>query len=161
MEFTTDTSINIDMNDNWKARENEEHQYIKNCIESLRPDGVIEMRGLKGKYTASGYYTDRAEMAADAIRLEKAGYVVYFTINEINSALLARSANRTKENPKSTTSDNDITSRLYFYVDCDPNRPADISSSGEEKDAAVSRAYEIRDYLRSLGVPRSGNSRLG
>lgn len=129
-----------------------ERQYIKESIESLHT-GVVEIRGLRGRQTASGYYTDYAQMAADALRLEKAGYAVYFTINEVNPALLARSANRTKENPKSTTSDNDITRRLYFYVDCDPNRPADISSSDKEKDAAVSRAYEIRDYLRGLGYP--------
>ena len=53
-----------------------------------------------------------------------------------------------------TTSDNDIISYEYFIVDVDPTRPAGISSSEEELDAAEEMAAEVREVMRGEGFNR-------
>lgn len=78
---------------------------------------------------------------------------MYCTLNPVHPALLARSYNRVTEYAKLTTSDADIVRRRYVPVDCDPVRPAGISSSDEEHAAALLRVEAIRDHLRGEGWP--------
>jgi hypothetical protein len=114
---------------------------------------VAELRAFKGKRTASGYFDDHDALAREAERLDKERYQVYVTLNEVNPDLLARAANRVKEYPKSTTSDNDIVWRRWLPLDFDPVRPSDVSSTEEEKKAAELRAREVREYLREQSWP--------
>ena len=72
---------------------------------------------------------------------------IYFTLNKIDPALFHRSANRTKEYAKQTTSDANVIRLNWLPVDLDPIRPSGISSSDEEHDAAISKAKEIKHWL--------------
>jgi hypothetical protein len=128
--------------------------HIREALDVLfEPDHVAELRAFKGKRTASGYFDDHDALAREAERLDKERYQVYVTLNEVNPDLLARAANRVKEYPKSTTSDNDIVWRRWLPLDFDPVRPSDVSSTEEEKKAAELRAREVREYLREQSWP--------
>ncbi len=130
---------------------------LKEIRKALRvlfePDHVVEIRGLSGRKTVSGYFDDHDALAREAHRLNARGFQVYVTLNEVNPDLLARAANRVKEGPKSTTSDNDILRFRWLPLDFDPVRPSDVSSTKEEKKVAELRAREVRDYLRQQGWP--------
>jgi hypothetical protein len=50
-----------------------------------------------------------------------------------------------------TTADHDVLRRRWLPIDCDPKRPAGISSSDEEHELALDRAFEIREALWDQG----------
>jgi hypothetical protein len=118
---------------------------IKRALSILvKPDDVVELRALYTKQaTVSGYFIDHEKMAKAGAALSGGASGIYFTINPVNNALLARAENRTEPYAKHTTSDKDITRRRWFPVDSDPNRPSGISSTNAEHEAAMERANEI------------------
>jgi len=119
----------------------------------IQPGHVFEIRGLgvlaKGNRTDSGYF-DNVDGGAgwgthlDEIRKARG---VYVTLNPVNRALLARSANKIKEWAKETTSDEDIIKRLWLFIDLDPKHPSGISATEDEKEAAIKVAAVVRDWL--------------
>ena len=120
----------------------------------FRADDVVEMRVPKTERegTVSGYFTDHGELAKQlAARNGDAG--VYVALNPTVPSLLARCANRVKARAGTTTSDKDIERRRWLLVDCDPVRPAEISSSDIEHEAALERARDIRLVLSEEGWP--------
>lgn len=118
------------------------------------PGSVFEVRipeaGRSG--TVSGYFDDPSK-AAQAVAAWDGKANVYITLNPANPALLARAANRLKERAKSTTQDHDILRRRWLLVDCDPVKPAGVSASDEEKEAAWLKAQEVQQYLTGEGWP--------
>lgn len=118
------------------------------------PGGVHELRiPDAGRYrTISGYFDAPEKLAAAAIKHNSHGGV-YFTLNPCNPALLARSCNTTAPYAKHTTSDADIMSRWWFFIDLDPDRPAGIPSTDAEHAAALNRGRQIADYLTERGWP--------
>ncbi len=73
------------------------------------PNQVVELRILKvdGKKnrTDSGYFTDHAKLAQAALAYARRAQGIYFTLNPVNPALLARADNRIQEYAEATTSD--------------------------------------------------------
>lgn len=132
-------------------------------LESIRTiflqDSVIEIRALGKLKNAvqSGYFKNHERLAEVAIVLDSAAEHkgIYFTLNSVNPVLYARSPD--KMTPPRTsvtlTSDADIVRRRWLPVDFDPVRPADISSSREEHQAAMDRADLVRETMASLGWP--------
>jgi hypothetical protein len=119
----------------------------------FEPSAVVELRAFSGRCTVSGYFDDHEALVKQAHKLDEQGYAVYVTLNEVDPALLARAANKVNRYPKATTSDMNILRRRWLPVDFDPVRPADISSTDEEKKAALLRAQEVRGYLAERGWP--------
>lgn len=113
--------------------------------------------------TVSGYFNDLDKLASVAARYSGKAPGVYITANPVNESLLGRSNNRVKEFTKHTTADKDIVRRTTFPLDFDPTRPAGISATDEEHQAAVERARECKSWLRELGWPEPvvGNSGNG
>jgi hypothetical protein len=118
------------------------------------PGGVVEIRGLDipaayGKpYTVAGYFTDMDKAAKAAAALdakEPAG--VYIVLNEINPRLLAWSPNKMTDRPKHTTGDTHILRRRWLPLDFDPIRPAGLSSTDAEHDAAGEVARRCAAWL--------------
>lgn len=137
---------------------------VRRALGLVSENGVFELRAFCGRNKiVSGYYDDLDRAARDAARLDGRGYAVCMSLNPVEPALLARSNNRIREYPKATTSDRDVTKRLWLPVDCDPVRPADVSATSSEKRAALFRIREIRDYLREEGFsePLVGDSGNG
>src|SRR5262245_7997185 len=105
----------------------------------FKPGAVVERRILTTPRngTVSGYF-DSPQPFVDAARSWSGkAPAVYATLNPCNPALLARAANRLKDRVKTTTSDSDIVHRYWFPLDFDPVRPADLSSTDAEHDAAL------------------------
>ena len=134
----------------------------------FHPGEVTEIRalGLRGKNPAwegfcggagvvSGFFNDGEAFAKAAAALDAAGASgVYFTLNPVQSDLLARSVNRLKGTPKFLTTDADIECLRWLPLDLDPRRPAGISSTSDELKRAVDVAREVASWLeRDLGFP--------
>ena len=120
---------------------------------------VYELRVPKTKKRGviSGYFDDlktlavNAEVLSDDIDIP----AVYITLNPVIPDLIARSANETIDRTEGTTKDHEIIQRRLLLIDCDPIRPAGISSSDSEHDAAIELSRQIREYLSSEGFPDS------
>ncbi len=128
----------------------------------FEPGDVIEIRALnvgqtrnRAGATYSGYFNfEREEAIRDAIRyLDGRAEGVYVVLNRFNPALLARADNRLQAKPKHTTTDADIIQRRWLYIDVDANRPAGISATEDEHQAALQQTLRIREFLRSRAWP--------
>jgi len=122
---------------------------------------VVEIRalGLSGKSKSwkgfardnsivSGYFDNAADFAGAARALDAVKATgVWFTINPPNPALLARSKNCLKANPKATTTDDDIVCLRWLPLDLDPKRPSGISANDIELKEAENLAKEITKWL--------------
>ena len=117
------------------------------------PGDVVELWALKNGTTAAGYFDDAEACDREAAKLDEQGFTVYMTANPVLPALLARAENRIKRPLKATTSDKDVLRRRWLLVDFDPERPSDVSSTDEEKQAALQRAREVHGYLKEQGWP--------
>jgi hypothetical protein len=141
-----------------KSHKKSDPQNIADASRILfEPEQVVELRAPKaGKYgTISGYFSDHEKLAQELAELSGEVPAVYYTLNPVNPSLLARANNRIETYAKSTTSDapDNIISRRWLLIDCDPIRPSDISSTDEEKQAAKQLVGNIRAHLNTLGWP--------
>lgn len=115
----------------------------------MPPGTCIEMRVFRAQYgrngfvepsqyasTLAGWYDNPDSLIVDASKLR--GISGFLTFNPVNPALLARSDNKLVKS-KHTTLDDNILEIRWLYVDIDPIRPADISSTDEELALAVKR----------------------
>ncbi len=125
---------------------------------------VIEIRALGVGRTASspgciysGYFERSNHKALIGVLRQLDGKCdgIYTTINQVNPALLARSSNRLQARPKHTTTDADIIARLHLYVDIDSVRPAGISATDDEHQAAIGCAKQIASDLTEMGFPEA------
>lgn len=106
---------------------------------------TFEIRILDTRFkTISGYFND-IDNAVNAAISYNGEYAIYVTINPTNPRLIARSNNKLKKYAKNTTSDADIKRLNWLPADCDPPRPAGISSTDEEHDISIRKCKGIRD----------------
>jgi hypothetical protein len=127
---------------------------IRRAVEILsEPGGVVELRAFKDRAVESGYFDETRTLSREAAKLDERGFAVYLTANPANPALLSRAANRIKRSPEETTSDRDVLRRRWLPLDFDPVRPAGVSATDEEKEAALQRAREVYCHLKGRGWP--------
>lgn len=123
----------------------------------MEPGHVHELRVPKAgrRGTISGYFDSPEAMAEAAERLDADESIkgIYATLNPVNPALKARAYNRLAERAESTTSDANILRRRWLMIDCDPVRPAGISSTADEHGAAIAVACGVIDFLKGHGWP--------
>ncbi|MBL9094027.1 MAG: hypothetical protein JNL96_22605 [Planctomycetaceae bacterium] len=122
------------------------------------PTQVYEIRAL-GVYragTVSGYFDadSRKAMVDGCADVSGEAEGVYVTLNPVIPSLLARAVNRLREFTKHTTGDAEIAERRWLPLDFDPVRPAGISSTDGEHEAALAKARECRKHLLSLGFAK-------
>lgn len=138
----------------------------------FRPGDVIEVRALhvdrKPEFAGSthaGYfeYSAGAALKQAIRRLNGHADGVYVVLNPVKPVLLARAKNRLQKGLKNLTTDADVIEWRWLYIDCDPVRPAGISSTDAEHAAALQRAQVIRDFLTARGwtEPIHGDSGNG
>lgn len=119
---------------------------------------VLELRILRAKNggTVSGYFDSKHQPAF----VESAEYWsgkaegVYVTLNPVVPDVLCRSANRITKFAKHTTGNTEIERRVWLLIDLDAKRPAGISATRNEHEAALDRARSIRDWLTGQGWPQ-------
>jgi P4 family phage/plasmid primase-like protien len=101
--------------------------------------------------TVSGYFTDLHELAVQAEKLNAIDDV-YITMNPVNADLLARATNRVQHWAKNTSADHDVSAYRWILLDFDPVRPAGISSTADEHQAALDRAGSCREWLMQRDI---------
>jgi hypothetical protein len=128
---------------------------VRRALEIIvEPGSVAELRiPHTAKGTISGYFTDLELMATCAAEWSGKAPGVYVTLNPVRPELLARARNRTVPFAKHTTTDADILRRRWLPIDLDPVRPAGISSTNAEHEAALERAKECSRWLHSRKWP--------
>lgn len=124
------------------------------CLTEIRQITELRILGIQGKKrTDSGYFSGPEKLAKAAASYDGRAEGIYFTVNPVNPALLARANNHIKQYAEHTTSDHDITKRINLPIDLDPVRPAGISSTDAEHQAALVRAWACRLWLTAQGWP--------
>lgn len=139
-----------------------DRQAVAEAVRLLVGNGnVTELRALEATtagdrrtMTLCGYFDDPDKLA-EAVATIRTAKGIYIIPNAVNPALLARAANRIKPASKGdATQDTDITRRRWLLIDCDAQRPANISASDAEHESALERAREIFAHLQALGWPK-------
>ena len=113
-----------------------------------RRKGVWE--GFAGGGIMYGYFDNADDFGRAAETLDKAkAEGIYFVLNPVDPALLARANNRLKGAGRKsrTTSDLEVVCLRWLYIDLDPVRPVGISSDQDELDKALELKEEIRAWL--------------
>jgi hypothetical protein len=90
--------------------------------------------------TLAGWFDDRERLIDEASRLR--GVSGYVAINPVRNDLLARSDNHLSR-VRHTSRDSDIVCVRWLYLDIDPERPPEISSTETELAAALKRRDAI------------------
>jgi hypothetical protein len=93
-----------------------------------------------GGSTIAGWFDDLERLLKAACKLRDVS--AYVTFNPVRTDLLARSDNRLTR-ARHTTRDADIICLRWLYLDIDPLRPAEISSTEAELAAAIERRDAI------------------
>lgn len=126
---------------------------VSSALRTLFPSGaVIEVRMPDLPYgTTSGYFDDFSALAVAVAPFDGQANI-YFTLNEIDPRLIARANNRLRERAKNTTADGDVIRRLWLPLDFDPMRPAGVSSTEEEHEAAMTKARACLLWLHTIGI---------
>ncbi|MFC1875046.1 phage/plasmid primase, P4 family [Chloroflexota bacterium] len=110
--------------------------------------------------TASGYFDNPGALAKAASAWDGRANL-YVTLNPVNSSLLARAHNRIDNRAEHTTADVDILCRQWFFLDIDPVRPSGISSTEEEREAALATLISVTSFLSSVGWPEPATAMSG
>jgi putative DNA primase/helicase len=136
----------------------------------------VEVRVIDKKkhLTAAGWFDDKELLAKAVARLARDGFGpfprhihenAYWTCNPVNDALLSRQAKNTIEFAADTSSDNNITRRLWLPFDIDPLRPSGVSATAAERQLALDVTNNAVAKLVELGFLEScivrGNSGNG
>ncbi len=120
-------------------------------VEALRllatEDQAVELRGLLltgGADSEVFGHGDWTRLAQRALELEPRCKGVYVTLNPVNPALAGS---------RRATNLDDVVRRRWLMVDLDPVRPADVSSTDEEKRESFEVLERVREALRGRGWP--------
>lgn len=130
------------------------HEEIKKTFEIMNPENnYMEIRILHSDTgTLSGYFNS-SEAVYNSVKQYDGIHNVFFTLNRLEEGIVARSKNRLKKYATHTTTDKEISQRKWILLDFDPVRPAGISSSDKELNAAKLLAEEVKKYLKDRGFP--------
>lgn len=109
-----------------------------------------EGRAFGAKKIVAGWFRDQDRAAALVGQVKSEG--IYLTLNPCQEALLGRANERLKANvPRST--DKDMAGLRNLLIDLDPKRPAGVSSSDGEHEAALLFAQQLKGELAQEGWP--------
>ena len=131
---------------------------VRKAISILQAPGkVFEVRviGTSGrKDILSGYFRDVDTLLLNFDKIDVRNKNIYITLGEVKDECFARSQSEHFEKNPSTTSDPEIRSYRWLFVDLDPDRAAGISSSDQELEKAKELGLQVLDYLAGLGFKR-------
>lgn len=139
---------------------------LRKALSIVQGNSLFEIRALKKnpKRTLSGYFHD-VDTAVDALmsnNINLRGFNVYMSLNDIKAECYDRSQRNHIAIPEVTTEDDAITAYKWLFIDLDPVRLTDLSSTDEQIARAKAKARKIYAYLKSIGfedpiVAMSGN----
>ena len=139
---------------------------IKRAITTLKAPGeLFEIRIIEGKTIYSGYFKSADKAIEEIAKQRLTGKNVFITLNEIKPACYSRAQHDCliKVFREPTTGDKEITRYEWLLIDLDPERPAGISSTNEELEAAKEKAATVYKWLSEKGFkkPLAGMSGNG
>lgn len=120
----------------------------------VKPGEITEVRGFDGKRVYAGYFDDHQAFCKEVQALDKRlSSGIYFTIQVIDPRLIARANNRIRQADR-TTQDKDVLFYRWLPIDLDPVRPAGISSSDSELQAALELRDPVTEWvMQEIGLP--------
>ena len=127
-------------------------------------DGNFTEIRILGKFQYSGYFKSFDNLCKQLEPYtEMDNEQIYFVLNRIDKSCYARpQCEKFIKSVKVSTNDNDIISRCFVMIDCDPIRKSSVNSSEFEFNCAMQKARDIFRFLRDNGfedaiVCHSGN----
>lgn len=127
---------------------------LRRSINVLKPEHQlfeIRMFGSDKRKIISGYFTDYDTLLSALDTIDPRNKNLYITLNKVNEALYARTQHDKFSSNVNTTSDQDIDRYEWLFVDFDPKRPTDISSSEKELKAAGELKESVKEFIANLG----------
>ena len=128
---------------------------IRQAIRILKPNHeLFEIRIIsKGarKRIISGYFTDAETLIKQFDTIDPRGTNIYITINKVNEDCYAREQHDCFRQTDANTHDHEIDRYEWLFIDLDPERVTEVSSSDEEIEEARLLSDKVFYYLQSLG----------
>lgn len=128
---------------------------IRQAIKCLKPNNeLFEIRMIgKGnkKRVISGYFTDADTLIKQFDTIDPRGLNMYITINKVNDGCYSREQHDCFRQTDLTTHDNEIDSYEWLFIDLDPKRVSDVSSTETELEYAKELADKVYIYMKNLG----------
>lgn len=127
---------------------------LRKAINVLKPDRqLFEVRifGADKRKIISGYFTDCDTLLTQLDKVDPRGKNIYITLNAVDEDLYARTQHDKFVSGVATTSDSDINRYEWLFIDFDPKRPTDISSTDQELEAAAELKETVKNHLTGLG----------
>ena len=128
---------------------------IRQAIKCLKPNNeLFEIRMIgKGnkKRVISGYFTDADTLIKQFDTIDPRGLNMYITINKVNDGCYSREQHDCFRQTDLTTHDNEIDSYEWLFIDLDPKRVSDVSSTETELEYAKELADQVYIYMKNLG----------
>ena len=129
---------------------------IRKTISLLKPDGrLFEVRIIyDSRATYSGYFKSADDLIAAFQRdiREYANCNIYITLNYLNDECYSRlQRNKFLQKTKATTSDNDVQGYEWLFIDVDPHRSTEVSSSEEQVGQAKEIGNKVYAFMKNIG----------
>lgn len=129
---------------------------IRQTISLLKPDNeLFEIRiigkGNNRKKVISGYFTDADTLIRQFDSIDPRGANIYITINKVKDDCYSREQHDCFRMTDATTHDHEVAAYEWFFIDLDPKRISEISSTETEIKAAENLSDKVYEYMRGLG----------
>lgn len=128
---------------------------IRRTISLLKPNNeLFEVRIIgKGnkKRIISGYFTDADTLIKQFDTIDPRSVNTYITINKVNEDCYAREQHDCFRQTDANTHDHEVDAYEWLFVDLDPERISEVSSSDEELKEAKNLSDKVYAYMMQLG----------
>lgn len=128
---------------------------IRRTISLLKPNNeLFEVRIIgKGnkKRIISGYFTDTDTLIQQFDTIDPRSVNTYITINKVNEDCYAREQHDCFRQTDANTHDHEIDAYEWLFVDLDPERISEVSSSDAELKEAENLSDKVYNYMAQLG----------
>jgi hypothetical protein len=128
---------------------------LRQTIQKLKPNNeLFEVRIIsKGnrKRIISGYFTSIDTLIQQFDTIDPRNTNMYITINKVNEDCYSRAQHDCFRQTDTNTQDSEIEAYEWLFIDLDPIRVTDISSSDKELEASKVLCDKVYDYMKGLG----------
>src|SRR5579859_3950545 len=125
------------------------------------PGQVVEVRALEASYqpqaryteTLAGYFDNIEDLVREVSKLHTA-IGIYLTLQPVHPDLLHRAKNRLRSQKRDySTPDKYVLRYRWLFIDSDPDRVSNISTTDAEHALALAHSRSIREALAQEGWP--------
>lgn len=128
---------------------------LRQTIQKLKPNNeLFEVRIINKrnkKKIISGYFTNLDTLIQQLNKTEPMDSNTYITLNKINEDCYSRAQHDCFRQTDTNTQDSEIEAYEWLFIDLDPIRVTDISSSDKELEASKVLCDKVYDYMKGLG----------